>query len=98
MVHRSFVRDGRRMQPNLKTVMNQCNAEINVASVEQDSEQDRLSAVESVLIYAHSAPYCSKCIQNPSVPVGGLRIWNSGSYARLMPEISSLHPWYRVGG
>jgi hypothetical protein len=59
-----------------------------------DKKEDNgklLADVESLLIYAHSPAYNR---QKPR-PKRNLRVWNTGRFHRLLPEVSSDHPWYR---
>jgi len=48
--------------------------------------------VEQWLIYAHSPAYNWR--SKGGRPSVSLRIWNVGRFHRLLPEISSSHPWY----
>lgn len=55
---------------------------------------DLWEPVEKLLIYSHSPSYNSQNIDalNLEEP---LTIWNTGRYWGLLPEISSVHPWYK---
>lgn len=52
---------------------------------------------EKLLIYAHSPPYNSKNIEDCQLTNEPLRVWNTGRYRNLYPEISSSHPLYNRG-
>jgi len=55
------------------------------------SSKDLLKRVEALLIFAHSPAYNRQKL----LPSQSLRIWNTGRFHRLLPEISSSHPWYQ---
>ena len=83
----------RRLPSHASWLENEWRPEIFAAAV----KEDLVRAVESLLIYAHSPAYCAREVSKlgEAVPDEGLRIWNTGSFTRLLPEVSSVHPWYR---
>lgn len=56
------------------------------------SDSSALDDVESLLIHAHSPPYCTQCIESCTLSEH-LRVWNDGRFWALFPEVSSKHPW-----
>lgn len=58
-------------------------------------EPEFLDDVEALLIYAHSPAYNGSGTDSFSLKATReLSIWNTGSFFRLLPEITSSHPWY----
>ena len=49
--------------------------------------------IEKLLVYAHSPPYNSHYIESLDLNEP-FTIWNTGRYWKLLPEVSSDHPWY----
>ncbi len=55
--------------------------------------EDWIDDVKKLLIYAHAPVYCSASISGAPELARHLRVWNSGNCFKLLPELSSSHPW-----
>lgn len=64
--------------------------EVYVAEVD---DKDLLGKIEELLIYAHYPMYNSSSIAKPPSIKPPLRIWNTGRFWGLYPEVSSEHDW-----
>ncbi len=80
----------RRLDAEHKWIADEWRVEVYLGTL---SDPSLLEDVESLLIYAHSPPYCSQYIDSCTLS-GHLRVWNDGRFWRLLPEVSSRHPWY----
>ena len=58
-----------------------------------EADTDRIDDVERLLVCAHSPPYNAQGVGGFREIKPALRIWNVGSFFRLLPEVSSTHPW-----
>jgi len=63
--------------------------EVYIAKV----SSEKLNDIERLLIGAHSPPYNGTCVGEVPQLSPPLRVWNTGSFFKLLPEVSSSHPW-----
>ena len=80
----------RRVSGHESWLSNEWRPEIYFAEV----TSKRLPDIERLLIYAHSPPYNSSGVGGLGQMDPALRVWNTGSFFRLLPEVSSSHPWF----
>lgn len=80
----------RRLNDEHKWIAEEWRVEIYLGVL---SDASALNDVESLLINAHSPPYCARCIDSCML-TSHLRVWNDGQFWGLFPEVSSAHPWY----
>lgn len=80
----------RRLNEEHEWIADEWRVEVYLGTL---SDPSALNDVESLLIHAHSPPYCSKCIDGCTL-AAHLRVWNDGRFWGLFPEVSSKHPWY----
>ena len=80
-----------RLRTHAGWIGQQWRAEVYLADV---CDEDLLKDVERLLIYAHSPCYNAQDVASRPTFSREIRLWNCGSFFRLLPEVSSLHPWY----
>lgn len=83
-------RFSRRLEQHAEWIAEEWRVGIYLGIVEPARLRER---VEQFLIYAHSPAYNARS-KHGGGSRGALQIWNVGRFHRLLPELSSTHPWF----